>query len=219
MKNTQKITLRLSEVRQRLNAIAGLEGDAFTDEIRTESEKLQREYGDLETRQSSTIIADGETATRAATDGEGAEIRQLVQRASLGAFLHGVARERAVDSAEAELRSALNLEGDQIPIDVLMPPRVEERTDAATNVAASVAETQQSIAGRIFSQTGGRLHGSRTAYRGRWRVHLCHAFGGRYRRLSERWRSEGLGGRNLHHQDGRAVEGNGAVPFRHGVHG
>ena len=159
MTNTQKITLGLSEVRQRLNAIAGLEGDAFTDEIRTESEKLQREYGDLETRQRSAIIADGETATRAATDGEGTEIRQLVQRASLGAFLHGVARERAVDGSEAELRAALNLEGDQIPIDVLMPPRVEERADAATNVAASVAETQQSIAGRIFSQTAGGYMG------------------------------------------------------------
>ena len=32
MLNSQKISIRLSEVRQRLNELAGLEGDAFTDE-------------------------------------------------------------------------------------------------------------------------------------------------------------------------------------------
>ena len=45
MTNAQRITLRLSEVRSRLNEIAGLEGDAFTPEIRGESEKLTNEYG------------------------------------------------------------------------------------------------------------------------------------------------------------------------------
>ena len=49
MTNAQKIRLRLSEVRQRLNEISGLEGDAFTDEIRAEAETLQNEYADLET--------------------------------------------------------------------------------------------------------------------------------------------------------------------------
>ena len=50
MTNAQKIRLRLSQVRQRLNEISGLEGDAFTDEIRSEAESLQTEYADLETR-------------------------------------------------------------------------------------------------------------------------------------------------------------------------
>ena len=44
MTNLQKITLRLSEVRSRLNEVAGLEGDALTDEIRGEAETLQTEY-------------------------------------------------------------------------------------------------------------------------------------------------------------------------------
>ena len=34
MTNAQKIAIRLSEVRERLNEIAGLEGDEFTDEVR-----------------------------------------------------------------------------------------------------------------------------------------------------------------------------------------
>ena len=50
MTSTQKIRLRLSQVRQRLNEISGLEDDAFTDEIRAEAATLQTEYADLETR-------------------------------------------------------------------------------------------------------------------------------------------------------------------------
>ena len=155
MTNAQRITLRLSEVRSRLNEIAGLEGDAFTPEIRGESEKLTNEYGDLETRHRAAIIADGEAETRAANDGEGREIRQLVEKASLGVFLSGAANQRDVDGAERELRAALDLGGDQIPLDVLLPPAVEHRADSATNVTASVSENQSSIAGRIFAESTG----------------------------------------------------------------
>ena len=155
MTNAQRITLRLSEVRSRLNEIAGLEGDAFTPEIRGESEKLTNEYGDLETRHRAAIIADGDTATRAANDGEGREIRQLVEKASLGVFLSGAAHGRDVDGAERELRAALDLAADQIPLDVLLPPDVETRADSATNVTASVSENQSAIAGRIFAESTG----------------------------------------------------------------
>ena len=54
----QKIELRLSQVRERLNEISGLEGDAFTDEIRTEAGTLQTEYGDLEVRHRAAIVAE-----------------------------------------------------------------------------------------------------------------------------------------------------------------
>ena len=60
MTPAQKIQLRLSQVRKRLNEISGLEGDAFTDEIRSEAESLQNEYSDLEIRHQATIVAEGE---------------------------------------------------------------------------------------------------------------------------------------------------------------
>ena len=60
MTNRQKIELRLSEVRSRLNAISGFEGDALTDEIRGESETLRTEYADLETRHQAAIVAEPE---------------------------------------------------------------------------------------------------------------------------------------------------------------
>lgn len=53
MTSAQRIRLRLSEVRSRLNEISGLEGDDFTDEIRSEAKGLQTEYRDLETRHQS----------------------------------------------------------------------------------------------------------------------------------------------------------------------
>ena len=159
MTNTQRITLRLSEVRSRLNEVSGLEGDAFTPEIRAEAEALTNEFQALEVRHRAAIVADGETETRAANDGEGREIRQLVGRASLGSYLASAARQVNVDGAEAELRAALNLDADQVPLDVLLPSETtasaEHRADAATNVAASIAESQSSIAGRIFAASTG----------------------------------------------------------------
>ena len=165
MTNTQKIALRLSEVRSRLNTIAGLEGDVFTPEIRAESEKLTNEYGDLEVRHRAAIVADGETETRKADDGEGREIRQLVGRASLGSYLASAARQVDVSGAEAELRAALDLDADQIPLDCLLPVEgettgsAEHRADVVTNVAASIAENQSAIAGRIFAESSGAYLG------------------------------------------------------------
>ena len=56
MTNAQKVALRLSEVRSRLNDIAALDGDAFTDEIRNEADALHQEFKNLETRHRSAII-------------------------------------------------------------------------------------------------------------------------------------------------------------------
>ena len=58
MTNAQNVALRLSKVRERLNEIAGLEGDAFSDEIRTEAGTLQAEYSDLEVRHRAAIVAE-----------------------------------------------------------------------------------------------------------------------------------------------------------------
>ena len=43
MTNKQTLTIRDNEIRERMNAIAGLADDAMTDEIRTEETALQVE--------------------------------------------------------------------------------------------------------------------------------------------------------------------------------
>ena len=75
----------MSEVRSRLNEIAGLEGEEFTDEVRSEAGSLEREYKDLETRHRAAVIASVENETRALEepDGELRERFELREKASL----------------------------------------------------------------------------------------------------------------------------------------
>ena len=68
MTNSQRLTLRASEIRQRLNEIAGLDGDALTDEIRAESARLGTEYADVETRRRAAIIAEDVETRKTATE-------------------------------------------------------------------------------------------------------------------------------------------------------
>ena len=46
----RKLTIRLSEIRQRLNEVAGFADDAMTEEIRTEADALTAEFRNAETQ-------------------------------------------------------------------------------------------------------------------------------------------------------------------------
>ena len=137
MTNLQKIRLRLSKVRQRLNEIAGLEGDAFTDETRSESEALQGEYSDLETRQQAAIVAEGDPEVREVPGDLDAEMRErlaLRSRATLTNFLTAAARGRAVHGAEAELCGAAGVEG--IPLELFDTAEAREALEERVVTAA-----------------------------------------------------------------------------------
>ena len=58
MTESQKIELRRSKVRERLAEIGKLSGDAHTDEVVAEERSLQDEYGSVELRHRSAIIAE-----------------------------------------------------------------------------------------------------------------------------------------------------------------
>ena len=158
MTNAQKIRLRLSQVRQRLNEISGLEGDALTDEIRAEAGTLQTEYADLETRHQAAIVAEGEAETRAAEaapDKERRERRELRGRASLTAYLRAALAGRQVDGAEAELRAAAGI-GDGIPLELWDVPREresEQRQDVATGAPGTVGVNLDRIRPAVFAQS------------------------------------------------------------------
>ena len=119
MTNSQRLAVRLSEIRQRLNEIAGLEGDAFTDEIRQESDRLQTEFRDKETQYRSALIAEGDAERRALENAPDAEMRERLElrgRASLGRYLAAALAGRRVDGAEAELAEAAGVDG--IPLEL-----------------------------------------------------------------------------------------------------
>ena len=152
MTNAQKIRLRLSQVRQRLNEIAGLEGDTFTDEIRAEAGTLQTEYTDLETRHQAAIVAEGEGETRANGEDPDAEARERLElrtRASLTAYLRAALSGRQVDGAEAELRAAAGV-GDGIPLELWDVP-TETRQDVPTGAPGTVGVNLDKIRPAVFA--------------------------------------------------------------------
>ena len=154
MTNAQKIALRLSQLRQRLNEISGLEGDAFTDEIRTEAGTLQTEYQDLETRHQSAIIAEGEAETRAkeGPDAEARERLELRSRARLTNYITAALSGRQVDGAEAELRDAAGI-GGGIPLELWDVPAegAEKRQDVATPSPGTTGVNLDRIRPAVFA--------------------------------------------------------------------
>ena len=170
MTSRQKIQLRMSEVRDRLNEIGNLEGDAYSDEIKSEERTLQNEYKELGTRERSAIIAEGEEEQRAlgqfrdTQDGESAEIRGLMQRVSIGDYLSPAAAGTGLSGVSAELAAALKVEtagksgGVAIPWEVLIgteqraldfQPRSEHRA-FTTTAANDGPELQRPILQRLF---------------------------------------------------------------------
>ena len=159
MTTTQKIALRLSEVRTRLNEVSGLEGDAFTPEIRAESEKLQGEYKDLETRHRAAIVSDGEPVeTRKADTGEGREMRELVSKANISGIFGAALSGAQATGAEAELQKELRLDGNSVPLALLRRhddgEGVEHRTTGVTPVpaAGSIGASQSEIIPAVFPE-------------------------------------------------------------------
>ena len=112
MTSSQKLEVRLSAIRQRLNAIAGLEGDAMTDEIRVEADALTAEFEVKETQFRAATIAEGDEQRRAegefgAGDGEPAETRALLARVHLPDYLGAAAAGIGLAGAPVELAAAL----------------------------------------------------------------------------------------------------------------
>ncbi len=131
MLESQKIELRKSEVRQRLAEISKLDGDDYTEEVKTEETKLQGEFTDLEKRFRTAVIAEDEDLEkRKAEAGDGdAEQRERIElrsKASLSKFLIAAARGRLVDGPEAELQAAAGVSG--IPIELWDVPQPEQRS-------------------------------------------------------------------------------------------
>lgn len=174
MTSKQKIELRLSETRSRLNEIAGLEGADFTDSVRAESEALTAEYGQLEVRHRAAIVAEGADQAAAevgqhadgTADGDKAEVRQLLREVNLTDFLTAAAGGGEVRGKARELCDALEVPpvgpggGVAVPWRVLLPegglapePERRERDEqraftTTTNYAGGVQ--QRPILQRLF---------------------------------------------------------------------
>ena len=171
----QRHGLRLSEIRQRLNEISGLSGEALTDEVRAEADKLTAEFRDVETQWRAAVVAEGVAEAEAngdAGDGDGqpAEVRNLRRQVSVQDYLTAAYSGRPLSGAAQELNDALEIRamggGVPIPWAVLADGEaadVEHRVDATTTttqlggVATRRPILQRLFARDIFAAMGVRL--------------------------------------------------------------
>ena len=152
MTSKQKIELRLSEVRSRLNEISGLEGDSLTEEVRNEAEALQGEYSGLEIRHRAAIVAEGDAEKRArleyGDDPEARERRELRARVRVGNYITSAQEQRGLEGPEAEYNQACGVRSGRFPLHLLAPePEVRAESDA------SAKANQQTWIDRVFDQS------------------------------------------------------------------
>ena len=174
MVESQKLTLRASEIRARLSEIAGLpDDDALTAEIRTETDTLTTEYQNVETRLRAAMVAEDEDRQAAELRGGGDDadaetraLRSLQGRASLGRYLQGFADGEQLTGAERELAETrgLSTSGNVLPWDALLPPPrpgAELRDDAVTGApgSAAIRSPSHAIIQRVFARSAVRRLG------------------------------------------------------------
>ena len=108
----QRLTLRGSEIRQRLAELGGT--PELTDENRAELDGLRNEYQDVERRSQALTIAD-DAPEPIETRSEDREFRDLERRSNVGELLDSILAHRAADGAIAELQQHHGLDGESNP--------------------------------------------------------------------------------------------------------
>ena len=154
MKNSIKLALRASEIRQKINELP-------VDDAEKRS-ALLAELSTVEIEYRAALTTEAEE-DNAAPSGEGLSAeerarRQLENRAELRQALHAVMNERALSGAEAELQQAVGLSGHSIPWELLAPRHVEaggaeHRVDAVSGAPSDTHLMQHSIIGRVFARS------------------------------------------------------------------
>ena len=147
MLKSQTISLRMSEIREALNAQAN---DAPVDD----REKLLNEYQDSERRYRAELNIEG--LSNGAP--EHPERRELRSRASVADYLGEAITGQRVNGAAAELRAETMKGSDEagrLPFEALLPLEdgAELRADTATPTPSPIGATQQPILGRVFARS------------------------------------------------------------------
>ena len=122
MTDLQKATLRASEIRSRLNELAGT--DDLSDEQSQEVDTLTTEYRTTETRIRALTVAGDEPQSETSDDDPGErELRTMIDDANIGRIFAASVERRTTDGVEAELQQHFDLNANQIPLDLLRERR------------------------------------------------------------------------------------------------
>ena len=159
MLQSQKITVRMSEIRTKLREIAQAEN--LTEEQRAAEPKLTAELTDCETQYRAAVQTEAE---QLGTDPEGREIAGIESRARLGTYLSRIAADPPLDGAEKELQEAGGMGGDVIPLAAIAPheTRQQERQTEHRAVTPGPASTPagSTFVDRVFKDSGAAYLGA-----------------------------------------------------------
>ena len=147
MTDSQKLALRRSEIRQRLNELQGAE--ALTDVTRAEMDKLSGEYRDVETRWRASVAIEDAASNVGVAGSENRELQRMEGRASVGNIVAAVFDHRQVDGVEAELQKHYGLSSNYMPLSMMLSS--EER--AVTLAPANVNADQDRIIPQVFPRS------------------------------------------------------------------
>ena len=146
MKASEKIQIRLSEVREKLNGLAG-ETESLSEEQRKTADALHVEFADLEVKFRAAMVSESDAEERAkelfSDDPEAVEYRSLVGRSNVGRIFDAVMSHGQTTGPEAELQAHRGLAANQIPLALL-------ETRAVTPAPANVGSMQQQILPWVF---------------------------------------------------------------------
>ena len=158
MTETQKLQIRASEQRQRLNELSAVE--TMTDDQRTELDGLTTAYADTERQTRGAILAESEQAVEVhattTLDTQARERLRLRQRCSFGGFLAAAAAGRLPGGELAEYQAACGAEAGQVPLDLFEAdrPPVEKHADAITPAPTTgTGATLAAIQPYVFSDS------------------------------------------------------------------
>ena len=158
MTNSQKLTIRSSAARQRLNELSAIE--VRSEEQNTELETVTAEFQKIEPELRAAILLEGaEPATVETTlKPEDRELREILGKASAGSIISSALRNKSTTGAERELQDHYELAQNEVPLELLRTP-VEHR--AVTVAPSDVGAQQEPIVPPVFSDGDGEFLGAR----------------------------------------------------------
>ena len=138
-----------SELKSRVMEIRAIPEDQLTTELRSERDTLDKKYaeGEIKFRASLKSLRDEQESTVTVEDSEARELRQLIERASVGDVFASVIERRATTGETAELQTHCKLQGNEMPLSMLRG--VEKR--ATTTTAANTQINEQPVILPVFA--------------------------------------------------------------------
>ena len=161
MTTSQKRSIQISEIRQKLNGLSAKE--TLEDAEAAEIETLRSELSAKEIQYRAALTAEGAEEARAQGqfdgDAETRELAQLTERANVGDILSATFEKRQTSGESAELQKHYGIGSHQIPLEMLRINRsVEER--AAATVPASIGDASQAaVVTPVFASGDGAFLG------------------------------------------------------------